>query len=109
MKESSTVEWQKAQVIPTLTSFSSSKIPLTPTTEWARNSAMVVSGFSRLTAPSWIDSERILGSFPTSTLSPSSSAFFGVRPGPTPPCFSPRIASWRRSWPPQKSSLPNES
>ena len=56
-----------------------------------------------------VASTRIFGRAPRSTLSPSCSAWRAVDPGPTPPWPAPAIASWSRSLPPQKSSLPKVS
>ncbi len=58
-KESSTVEWHSAHVMPTLVILSPSNTPFTPTTALARSSSSVVSGLSRLTAPSCSTSTRM--------------------------------------------------
>ena len=92
-KESSTVEWHSAQVMPIEVTFlSSSRIALTPTTASARSNSSVVSGLSRLTAPSLRTSTSSFGTAPTSAFNPSCNACLGVSPGPTPPFFSPSIA-----------------
>jgi hypothetical protein len=61
------------------------------------------------TLPALIAATRSAGNASASTLRPRLSAIFGLTPGPTPPSFSPTIASCSRSLPPQKSSEPNVS
>ena len=109
-KESSTVEWHSAHVMPIeVTLLSSSSTAFTPTTASARSNSRVVSGLSRLTPPSLSTSTSSFGTAPTSAFRPSCNACRGVSPGPTPPFFSPRIALCSWSWSPQNASLPNVS
>ena len=65
VSESSTVEWQSAQVIPTFFSRSrpsiSSTVPSTPTTAPSLMSATVTAGSVRSTCPAWIASNQRLG------------------------------------------------
>lgn len=59
--------------------------------------------------PALICATNAAGSAAASTFKPSARAVFGLTPSPTPPNFSPAIASCSRSLPPQKSSEPNVS
>src|SRR5688572_15215356 len=110
-KELSTVEWQSAQVMPTLRSCwpEGSKNPRTPTTAFSLRSASVVAGSSRSTRSRRNASFRAAGKASTSTLSPSASADFGLSPGPVPPFARPAIDWCRRSASPQKAWLPKLS
>ena len=107
-RESSTVEWQSAQVMPIALSRSPSKKPVTPSTLFALRSASVAAGSFRFKVPACRSGSTALGTFCTSTLRPSFSAVFGLTPGPTPPFFSPAMASCRRVFA-QKASLPKVS
>src|SRR5262245_3710717 len=108
--ESSTVLWQSAHVMPTDSTLPSRFVKTrTPTTALSLSSASVVAGSSSLARPDRIAPTTDPGSARASTLSPSSSAAFGLRPGPTPPFFAPAMASCKRNAPPQKSSSPNVS
>ena len=108
--ESSTVEWQKAHWIPSVRSPPlSSGNPVTPTTAFAFNRAIVTFGSPRFTCRALSASMIDLGSASTSTLRPTASAVAGLTPAPTPPWALPSIASWIRSVPPQKSSSPKVS
>ena len=79
--ESSTVEWQSAQVMPTLVSVSvpltDSTVPLTPTTALSLSNATVVAGSVRLIEPSWIPLTTAAGRASASTLRPTESAVVG--------------------------------
>ena len=108
--ESSTVEWQKAQVMPIELSVPPLlKMPLTPRTEFNFRSASVVAGPSRSTLPPGAPRPASVGSASTSTFRPTASAVFGLTPAPTPPSLAPSIALCSWSLPPQKSSSPKVS
>jgi hypothetical protein len=68
-----------------------------------------LAGSLRSTLPALMAAATFFGTASMSTLSPSSSAFFGLSPGPTPPSFSPARVLWSLSFPPQNSWLPNVS
>src|SRR4026209_1131129 len=74
-KELLTVEWQRAQVVPTRTRVSRppmvSTVPLSPTTPSSLRRATVVAGSVRLIAPLWIPCTNSVGSASPSTLSPT--------------------------------------
>ena len=108
--ESSTMEWQDAQVRPTDVSRPPrSKNPLTPTTAFSFSSASVTAGSFRSTLPALIAAAVSFGIAAESTLSPAAKAAFGLRPGPTPPFFAPAIARCSCSASPQKAWSPNVS
>src|SRR6185437_3433557 len=104
--ELSTVEWQRAQVIPTEASWPPAKNPLSPTTALSLRRSSVVAGSSRFTRPARSPATTEPGSASRSTLSPRLSAALGLIPGPTPPKRWPSIARCSCSCPPQKSSSP---
>ncbi len=110
LKAPSTVEWQKAQVMPTdLSEPSRSKKPFRPTTEFSWSSARVVFGLVRSTLPALSASRTDSGSFFTSTLRPTASAVAGETPSPTPPSLEPSIALCSCSVPPQNAWSPKVS
>src|SRR3954447_25851261 len=111
VNESSTVEWQTAQVMPTDVRRlpSPETWPRTPTTALSLSSASVVAGSLRSTLPALIALTTDLGSLEESTLSPTLSAVFGDTPPPTPPCLAPAIARLSWSTPVQKLSSPKVS
>ena len=90
-KESSTSEWQSAQVMPTELRRRplSSKNPRTPTTALSLSSASVVAGLVRSTRPCFSIVRSCGGSASTSTFRPSASAASGLSPSPTPPFARP--------------------
>src|SRR2546423_638003 len=111
VNESSTIEWQTAQVRPT----DVSRVPLllkwprTPTTALSLSSASVVAGELRLTLPALMALTTDLGSAVESTFRPTERAVFGETPGPTPPWAEPSSAFSSCSAPLQKLSSPNVS
>ena len=108
--ESSTVEWQRAHWMPTARGVPSAFMKaVTPTTAFARSSSTVVAGSSMFTLPALICAMTSDGRAAASTFRPRLKAAFGLRPGPTPPNFSPTIAWCSRSWSPQNASFPNVS
>src|SRR3954451_14692343 len=111
VNESSTVEWQTAQVMPTDVRRlpSPETWPRTPTTALSLSSASVVAGSLRSTLPALIALTTDLGSLEDSTFSPTLSAVFGDTPPPTPPCLAPAIARLSWSTPVQKLSSPKVS
>src|SRR5690348_1562129 len=110
-KESSTVEWHNAQVMPTdfscLPSFEN--FACTPTTAFNFSSVSVVAGSSRSTLPCLMACTTAGGSASASTFRPTPSAVFGLTPAPTPPFLTPSIACCRRSCPLQNASSPKVS
>ena len=108
--ESSTVEWHSAHWMPTeREAFARSKKPVTPTTALQLQQRERGRRIVEIDRPRRSCLHEPAGSASTSTLSPSSSALFGLTPGPTPPIASPWIASCSRSSSPQNSSSPNVS
>jgi len=80
-KESSTVEWHRAQVIPTRVSVSLppmvSIVPLTPRTASSFSNATVVAGSVRLMLPSWMPATTAAGKASESTFRPTARAVVG--------------------------------
>src|SRR6188472_2185863 len=102
--ESSTVEWQRAQVVPMDVSWPPLlKKPLMPTTAFSFSRVNVTAGSSRFTLPALIAAAVFAGIAVASTLRPSARAVLGLTPGPTPPFLAPAIAWWSRSCPPQNA------
>src|SRR5690349_11853089 len=97
--ELSTVEWQSAQVMPTLVRvLLASTWPMTPTTAPSLSKVTVVAGSSRLTCPACSAAWTDAGSVSRSTLSPTESAVLGLT--------LLRITSCRRRVSVQKLSSP---
>ena len=99
--ESSTVEWQSAQVMPTLVTCPASfTVPLRPTTAFSRNRVAVTLGSSRFTSPARSAAISSGGSASTSTLRPTFSAVAGetvaiascMRKTPVHSCSSPKVS-----------------
>src|SRR6266545_164193 len=77
-KELSTVEWHRAQVMPSRISVSVpptvSTVPLTPTTALSFSRATVVAGSVRLTVPDWMPATTAAGRASESTFRPTAKA-----------------------------------
>src|SRR6185312_2750814 len=111
--ESSTVEWQSAQVIPTFVNVSLPlasvvTVPWTPTTALSFSKATVVAGLVRLMVPSWIPCTTEAGSAVASTLRPTESAVVGSTAVEMTVCIcntsvhrlsSPKVSKRKVCWP----------
>ena len=99
--ESSTVEWQSAQVTPTLVSVPASlTMPLTPTTALAPRRSSVTAGLVGSTCPAFSAATVLASSASRSTFKPTESAVFGssfatascIRSAPVQSCSSPKVS-----------------
>ena len=91
--ESSTVEWQNAQVRPKVCGWPS--LPpngITPMTDFALISASVLAGSLRSIVLLASADSTGRGTMSTSSFRPTASAVAGLTPGPTPPKRAPPIA-----------------